>query len=238
MTAPAGDAPAPAAEPSRGRLAAEAFLVTGVVVAPNIVWGLCDLVSPPVFADEPLAIYETRAIAHSVGWIALAAFVIGTSREPAARFGVTRPWPGRELTTAAVLLALVYLIATMFTDLAAGAGLFDLDRPLEETVRRPPDRWWEYVITAVSLTLVGFAEELVYRSVLLTRVAFLTRSAVWGLTASSVLFGLAHVYYGPGGAATVASIGFVFGAAFLWLGRVWPVALAHGGYDIVLAFWP
>jgi len=52
------------------------------------------------------------------------------------------------------------------------------------------------------------------------------------LLASSVLFALPHFTQGPEGMIKTGAIGFVFGGAYLSIGRrLWPLVLSHGLID-------
>jgi membrane protease YdiL (CAAX protease family) len=94
-------------------------------------------------------------------------------------------------------------------------------------------------------TLAAFGEELVYRGYLMNRVAELAggRSMAWALSlvVVSVLFGVAHLYQGISGVATVIAAALVYGGLYLWSGRnLWAPIIAHGVYDTVallLIFW-
>lgn len=94
-------------------------------------------------------------------------------------------------------------------------------------------------------TLAAFGEELVYRAYLMNRVSELAggSSMAWAssLVVVSVLFGVAHLYQGVSGVATVMAAGLVYGGLYLWSGRnLWAPIIAHGVYDtvaVLLAFW-
>jgi len=80
-------------------------------------------------------------------------------------------------------------------------------------------------------------EELIWRGFLINRLLALltgnkTTVKILTLLISSVVFGLAHAYQGPAGMIKTGAIGFVFGAAYLFLGKdLWPLVLAHGLID-------
>jgi membrane protease YdiL (CAAX protease family) len=73
----------------------------------------------------------------------------------------------------------------------------------------------------------------------LTRAYFLIRlwrafpkAPMWpAVVFSSLLFGAAHLYEGAAGVAGTTLIGLVLGFAYLRLGRLLPVVLAHGLYN-------
>jgi membrane protease YdiL (CAAX protease family) len=90
----------------------------------------------------------------------------------------------------------------------------------------------------ISWTLAAFMEEMVYRGWLTARIAELAglSRAAWviGILATSVLFGLAHLYQGTSGVITTGLSGLLFGAAYLTSGRnLWVAILAHGLTDTI-----
>jgi hypothetical protein len=87
------------------------------------------------------------------------------------------------------------------------------------------------------LAAAAVAEEVVYRSVMLTGLSILTRRPVLALIASSALFGVVHLTDSTD--ATVVSVlsnamgGLMYGVAFLRTGRIWmPVGL-HFAWNFV-----
>ena len=52
-----------------------------------------------------------------------------------------------------------------------------------------------------------------------------------GVLVSAVLFGLAHLYQGPGGVANTAISGFILAIVYLRFGRIWPLIISHYLHD-------
>jgi uncharacterized protein len=87
-----------------------------------------------------------------------------------------------------------------------------------------------YLALAVT---AGICEEFLYRGFVM---AALARSgfAPWGtVLASSILFGLAHLYQGRGGFVSTALVGAVFAVARIAYHSLVPVMLWHAAVDIV-----
>ncbi|MGE3173608.1 MAG: CPBP family intramembrane glutamic endopeptidase [Planctomycetota bacterium] len=82
----------------------------------------------------------------------------------------------------------------------------------------------------------GFAEELVVRAYLLTRLRPLL-GALPALLLSTAVFTAYHTYLGAEGALRIAATGLVLGGTYLVVPRLWPVAVAHALLDAV-ALWP
>jgi CAAX protease family protein len=79
----------------------------------------------------------------------------------------------------------------------------------------------------------AFFEEFLWRGYLMNRLVDLqgnkTKFAwVISLVGSAIIFGLAHMYQGLGGVIKIATVGLLFGTAFLTTRRnLWPVVIAH-----------
>lgn len=91
---------------------------------------------------------------------------------------------------------------------------------------------------ALSWTTAAFAEELVFRGFVLTRLqTVLGRGALPAATAvlvQAAIFGSAHGYLGVRGAVVAGMVGLVFGAAYVVNGRsLVPLVIAHGLTDSV-----
>jgi membrane protease YdiL (CAAX protease family) len=88
----------------------------------------------------------------------------------------------------------------------------------------------------LSWTTAAFAEEMVYRGWITTRVAELSRFSNLGwITAtlvSSIVFGLLHMYQGLSGMIATGVTGLVLGCVYLATGRsLWAPIVAHGVMD-------
>ncbi len=86
----------------------------------------------------------------------------------------------------------------------------------------------------------SFAEEVIYRGFLITRLEELfggrTRMAtVAAITLSAVIFGFAHFEWGAMGIGQTTLMGAALGISFLFTGRsLWPLILAHCYMDTLL----
>ena len=89
-----------------------------------------------------------------------------------------------------------------------------------------------YLVTAL---LSGFVEETAFRGLILQ--AFTGRGPVYAAVASSLLFGLTHIFNVLAGGDPIyvvvqilyaLAIGFGFGAMVIRGGMIWPVILGHG----------
>ena len=152
---------------------------------------------------------------------------------PVAEFGLSRPasWPRTVVLGVIVAIAsqaLALGVITLVVNPLLGADPPDVSRfsavegNLKALLTMVPTVW----LTS------AFPEEVIWRGFLMTRVATLaggSKGAWWmALAVTSVHFGLAHFYQGVSGIVATGLLGFLYGVAFLTLGRnLWLVIVAH-----------
>jgi hypothetical protein len=93
------------------------------------------------------------------------------------------------------------------------------------------------LLWVVSICASAYAEELLYRGYLLTRLTPLLQSAWMAVLVAAMLFGIAHFYQGIQGVLPAWVMGMVYGGLFLRLRTLWPRAIAHAAYNL-WATWP
>jgi membrane protease YdiL (CAAX protease family) len=91
--------------------------------------------------------------------------------------------------------------------------------------------WTGLVLLLVLAFVVGFSEELVLRSYLIPRLERLLHSTWASVLVSAAVFGLLHWKSGILNVCHAFLAGIVYGVAFAWTRRIWPVAVAHAAYD-------
>ena len=79
----------------------------------------------------------------------------------------------------------------------------------------------------------GFAEELVMRSYLITRLRELNCSAFAAAIVTTVCFAAYHCYQGRYGIINAFAVGAVFSTYFVIRQRFWPIATAHALMDFI-----
>jgi len=84
----------------------------------------------------------------------------------------------------------------------------------------------------------SLSEELVCRVYLITRLGQLLSSRALAVALSAALFASYHIYYGPLGMAHPFLMGLLFGCAFLWWRRFFPLFFAHVLCDIIPEVYP
>src|SRR5262245_49238401 len=153
-------------------------------------------------------------------------YLIYRSGEPWSAFGLARLNLRDFLFSPVIFL---FALATL--------GLSILFLPTDSgvaTVR--PKIAIEWVLAVISNLANGFSEELVTRAYLITRLEYLLQSRARAVVLSALCFASYHTYYGGPTIVYIAMLGIVFGGLYLLIRRVWPFALAHAIYDLMLEF--
>lgn len=83
----------------------------------------------------------------------------------------------------------------------------------------------------------GFGEEVVYRGYLLAVLTPVFSGAWAAAVVSSMAFAVLHAYQGPVGMTRAGLLGFIFAAAFILGGSLWPLVVVHAGVDLVSGLW-
>jgi uncharacterized protein len=142
-----------------------------------------------------------------------------------------------ELTAGLLIVILVPAVLALGSEkirAKAGKAAKRLAFLLPSSIRER--RWWWLVcITA------GVCEEIVYRGFLLHYFHALPfhLSLAWAMVASSVIFGIGHLYQGVAGGVQTAIVGFVFAAMFVMTGSLVVPIVVHAVMDLrVLAMLP
>lgn len=230
---PAANEPAPVVRDLR---TGDIWLVLLVVFVPSIYYAFADLIWPDLRpAHPPIAYSATSMLVMLAGYAGLIAFLIHRNGQSLARYGLGRPrWVIDPIL--AVVLALIALQLNQFVQstLAGVVGPFGATN-YQEFFPLPPQRGWEYAIVGLEMMAVGFVEEFVWRSYLVTRIEEVTESKFKAIAYSALMFGFNHLYQGPLGVLGATIDGMMYAIVFSVTRRLWPIALAHGLYDLILS---
>jgi len=138
-------------------------------------------------------------------------------------------WIADPLLGAGIWLAGLW--AYYFTQMLLPADVFaPVELGWQFTDRTNP---LSYVLLIAASLANGFAEELVLRGYLLTRLERLLGSTWAAVLITSLLFACYHLYQGLGPTIGVAAVGLMYGGAFCRVRRLWPLVLAHAATDII-----
>ena len=142
---------------------------------------------------------------------------------------------GRRLARTEVPLGLVSVVpvllvaaAVLLTSQYLAPWLHNVpDNPLADLLKSPEDRW---LFAIVALVAGGVREE-VQRAFLLTRFEQHLGGARVGLVVTSVAFGLGHLLQGFDAALATGTLGFIWGAMYLWRRSSVAPIVSHAGFN-------
>jgi membrane protease YdiL (CAAX protease family) len=156
-------------------------------------------------------------------------WVVGSRHGGAAALGLTPlPWPELAAWTMGLVAAgLGVVVAFRVAGARLGLGESRLLRDLLPRTRR------ERVAFAGLSLAAGVGEELAYRGYVIPVLAGLVGTPL-AAAASSVVFGVLHVYQGPLGMARTAVLGGVLAWGFVASGSLWAPIAAHAILDLLL----
>ena len=144
------------------------------------------------------------------------------------RMGVRRPVIAdilpALLTAAALVIAssAAALLVTAFETPEGGEQLWRFSQP--ELIP----------LILLSTVAIGYREELFYRAYLFTRAGELQTDPAVTVAATSLLFGIGHLYQGIEGFVITTVLGVVLGLIFLRTGNLHAVAVGHGLYNFTV----
>lgn len=222
--------------PSTQTLWFEVITVLAVCILPFLygcaLWLLAHDNQPaPTFSEQAIS-----TIIQCIGQIALVLYLVHASGEPHDRFGLTRYAPARDsMLTIAVLLAglVVTYVGWLALYALAGQDVYDsVARHDLSALARPAGRA-DTPLLLIMCVLNGIREELLVRAYLITRLEQLLGSTAWAFSATVLLFAAYHTYQGPAGVYGGLLFAIVYGGAFVYLRRLWPIALAHALHDLL-----
>jgi len=210
-----------ASAPTRGAVWWEVAAVLAVGVVPNwasTVSHLCAPVPPSPYWLDSFNLVVLSACTVLVTW-----YLIARSGEPWGRFGLLRPQ-----ILDAPLGALFLVVAVGILYLLPPLPDFGI-RTLSHYSR--PQGACDYVLMVVRYLIAALSEELVTRGYLITRLTALLRSRGEAVVFAAGLFASYHAYQGPAGVVYSFAFGVTYGAAFLAIGRLWPLVIGHALYN-------
>jgi len=180
-------------------------------------------VSPPHWPSwlESLSLgFENACI------IFLVLYLIYRSGEPWRNFGIKRPQLGDF-----PLGGLLYLAAVLLGWFLGSFPARSLRPPGD--FYAPPRLPIEYLLMVARFSATAFAEELITRAYLITRLEFLLRSRLKAVVLSAAVFGSYHLYYGVWGFVDFVVLGLLYGFLYVLIRRIWPFAIGHVILDVI-----
>ena len=159
-------------------------------------------------------------------WAGLAFVLLGIwlAGRPVAMV-LEKPWHSvldvfRDIGIGAAFLIVSSLVLSVFQFHAPGTGIRDVQYLM-------PHGKLEIMFWILVSISAGICEETVFRGYLLRQFAAWTKSSVAGIVLSSVVFGLVHLYQGPGHALNIGFEGVLLGILAQWRKSVRPGIISH-----------
>jgi membrane protease YdiL (CAAX protease family) len=161
---------------------------------------------------------------------------IRLSGESWSTFGITTP-SSVDILTASLVCVIGYFCASMgseiFREVLTSVYGERYVSQLISAHRYTIDvhGWSGLLILGALAVSVSVSEELVARGYLIPRLEQSLRSTPAAVLASAILFAFFHWYQGIFIICHAFFAGVVYGTAFAWTRRLWPVIIAHAVYD-------
>ncbi len=203
---------------------------------------IVDLIGPThraASAGESFSLGDSlRNIINDTSGSVLLLYFIWRSSEPWSRFGITR--------SRSIILDTSIVLGIVLINSAMSEGFFFLlgDSHVEDNGIKPstsPETALlgvEYVFFVVHICISAFYEELLMRGYLIPRFEQLLRSTWTSLFLTALMFGGFHMDQGLGGVFNATLAGLVYGGAFCWFRRLWPIVAAHVVYNFIVMLLP
>ncbi len=238
MPAPSEDNPQvvaelPSPQPALGNAppsTSSLWLEVSAVLAVSVFPWLWDAIELRLHTTEPRPYWldSLSLFAHSACKIFVVLYLIHRSGEKWKVFGLVRPGLG-DLVMGVVLFVADYWMWVLLRPML----------PDEVEIRDPISSrlggGLDYGLLVLKHLANGFAEELILRAYLITRLERLLESRTQAVLLSALAFASYHLYYGPGGALLyIFFMGLFFGGSYLLVRRVWGFALAHALINIFI----
>jgi membrane protease YdiL (CAAX protease family) len=152
-------------------------------------------------------------------------FLLARNREGWAGIGLTRFRAG-DLGMGAVLWVASFILVLVLAQLFQYFGQREVDF-LPEGL----PLWFRSLQAVLIAVTAGVTEEIVVRGYAQTRLEQLRAPTAVIILLPTALWGVLHVYQGPGAALTIFGLGLMYAWYFQRTRRLWPLILAHVLFD-------
>jgi membrane protease YdiL (CAAX protease family) len=167
-----------------------------------------------------------------VAWALLAALFVAINRESLSEVGLKKPSSvSRTGLYGLFVAAAVFLVVVGLEKLGYGANRIG---EMATELKGNPALLAQRIV--ISVLIVGFVEEFIFRGFLLLRLTKLfggsNVATATALVMQAAFFGLSHAYQHLYGILLTGFLGLFFGIVYLALNRnLWVVVIGHGLYD-------
>jgi membrane protease YdiL (CAAX protease family) len=202
----------------------EVLAVLAVGVLPQLASAMAYVVHPtppmPFWSDA------IHLIAISACTIVATLFIMKQGGMAPNRVGLS--WPRLDDLALAPILLIAAVISWRFT---TALPLPPADP--EKHFFTPPVGVFEWLFAVVKYLVAAYAEELVTRVYLISRLRELLGSRFQAVAIAAVCFASYHAYQGPLGFVNSLFIGLTFGIWYCAHRRIWPLVLGHAGTNLL-----
>ena len=221
--------PRPAGTPRMLRL--ELGLVLLLAFSPGILGLLILALGPEGSAEvEAQLVPSVVSIVFELflSWspVLVVGFLLARNREGWAGIGLTR-FRGGDLGMGLILWVASFVLVLVLAQLFQYFGQREVDF-LPEGL----PLWFRAVQALLIAVTAGVTEEIVVRGYAQTRLEQLRAPVAVILLLPTALWGVLHVYQGPGAALTIFGLGLMYAWYFQRTRRLWPLILAHLLFDL------
>jgi membrane protease YdiL (CAAX protease family) len=175
---------------------------------------------------QRLAAYKGSITTLTV--LGVAALVFGGVGPGFDAMGLSWTLDAQALWTTVGLAAGIALLGVTFSMGGEVLGLEESDL-LTELIPRTGREKRSFALLSLA---AGVFEEVVYRGYLIAVLAPIFSGPWSAALASSLAFSLLHAYQGPVGIVRSGLMGFLFAAAFILYGSLWPLIAVHVAVDL------
>lgn len=167
--------------------------------------------------------------------VAVVLYLIHRSGMRWAKFGIRRPRLFFDVVAGTLiwitLFAMHIMIHWWVERLPEFQQIWEIGRsPIQHEY---PQTTLDFVMLIPLCLMIGFSEELAMRGYLVTRLNQALHSKSKAIVFAGFFFASWHLYQGLGPMLVTLVYGLLFGLAFLWLRRLWPLVIAHALWDVV-----
>lgn len=222
----------PGSETDRARWKVELFATLAVYFLPIIVRAVAMYGADVSKDSEPASVMYVSGIAQSLSFAGFAAFVIWSSREGGASFGLKRV---RWLADFALALGL--MIAFYIAYVACAMLIYAVVPSMYESVQggytfSAPVSGIDRAFATVYSMMNGATEEIFLWGIVFTRLQRLGVHGLVSVVVLSMLFASYHLYQGPMAAGGLLLLAIIHGVVFFLRPSLAPLIIAHVLWDM------
>jgi membrane protease YdiL (CAAX protease family) len=212
----------------------EVIAVLCLVYLPYLIYSLMHLIKGYP-SDRSIYEREIYLIVQSLQIFVPLLLIMALTKEPWSRFGIRRPDWIIDLFGGVTIGGLA-IFAEKFTYSFLPLSLLEWSPSHGNHYEARTEGIAISLLILLAIIADAFAEELAMRAYLIPRLETLLRSKAFAVLISTLLFASYHLYQGVFAAIGSAAIGFVFGIAFCFWRKLWPLVIAHTFVNLLVFF--